>query len=172
MNAVSGTMLVLAIAMSSLMSSAQKTTIPFAQIERDVQLTATLSAPGGESSSSLYPADASSGLFGGGGFERASPVRYSRTFNSSYLLLNGANLGMAVFDVEMTHHCIAAHQCTEGNPLMPSSQAGALSVSFALVGYSAYASYRMNKHHSRFWTISPALSIVAHGAGVATGFAH
>jgi hypothetical protein len=172
MNAAHGTMLSLAIAMGSWACSAQKTTIPFAQIERDAQLTATLSAPGSEISSSLYPAVVSSGLSGGAGFERVSPIRAPRILSSNYYLLNGVDLGMAVFDVEMTQHCIATHQCREGNPLMPSSQAGALSMNLALVSYSSFISYRLKKHHSRVWWISPTISIVAHGAGVASGLAH
>lgn len=172
MNAVRGTMLSLAIAMGSSMSFAQKTTIPFAQIERDAQLTATLTVPGNETSSSLYPAVVSSELSGSASFERVSPIRTPRTLNSNYFLLNGLSLGMAVFDVEMTQHCIATHQCREGNPLMPSSQAGALSMNLAIVGYGSFVSYRLKKHHSRLWMVSPAVSITAHSVGVASGLAH
>jgi len=55
--------------------------------------------------------------------------------------LNGLHLSVAIFDVEMTQHCIAVHHCREGNPLMPSSLAGELGVGFALVGYGAVVSY-------------------------------
>jgi hypothetical protein len=79
---------------------------------------------------------------------------------------------MAVFDVELTQHCIATHKCSEGNPLMPSSQAGALSVNLAIVGYGSYVSYRLKKHHSRMWMVSPVVSIAAHSVGVASGLAH
>ncbi len=46
------------------------------------------------------------------------------------MLVNGLQLGMMIFDVEMTQHCIADHHCQEGNPLMPSSHAGQLAVGF------------------------------------------
>ena len=52
-----------------------------------------------------------------------APVQ-RRVIDGRFLLLNGAHLGMAMFDVEMSQHCIAERKCVEGNPLMPSSQAG------------------------------------------------
>jgi len=55
---------------------------------------------------------------------------------------------MAVFDVEMTQHCLADHHCVEGNPLMPTSQAGALGVSLALVGSGAFISYKLKKQEN------------------------
>jgi hypothetical protein len=79
---------------------------------------------------------------------------------------------MAVFDVEMTQHCLADHHCAEGNPIMPSSHAGQLGVSFAMFAYGAGTSYWLKKHHSRFWWTAPVVGIGAHAAGVATGFAH
>ena len=39
-----------------------------------------------------------------------------RTLSKGFFLVNGMHLGMAVFDVEMTQHCIANHHCIEGNP--------------------------------------------------------
>jgi hypothetical protein len=77
---------------------------------------------------------------------------------------------MAVFDVEMTQHCIAERKCREANPFMPSSQAGALSVDFALTAYEGLWSYFLKKHHSKIWWISPAAGIAVHAAGVGTGF--
>jgi hypothetical protein len=79
---------------------------------------------------------------------------------------------MALFDVEMTQHCLADHHCTEGNPIMPSSHAGQLGVSFAMFAYGAGSSYWLKKHHFRLWWTAPVAGIVAHTAGVATGFAH
>jgi hypothetical protein len=89
-----------------------------------------------------------------------------------YLLLNGVQLGMALFDVEMTQHCIAQHTCREGNPIMPSSQAGQISVNLGLAVDIAAGSYWMKKHNMKFWWIAPAAGIGAHSAGVATGIAH
>jgi hypothetical protein len=105
-------------------------------------------------------------------YRPVSPVATSRTLSANYFLLNSLHLGMALFDVEMTQHCISDHQCKEGNPMMPSSQAGQLAVSFGLFGYASATSYWLKKHHSRLWWIAPSTGIVAHSAGVATGFAH
>lgn len=95
-----------------------------------------------------------------------------RTADTKFFLLNGIHLGMAVFDVEMTQHCIANHRCHETNPLMPSSQAGQLGINFALVGSGSLASYWLKKHQSKLWWLPPATGTIAHSYGVATGFEH
>jgi hypothetical protein len=87
-------------------------------------------------------------------------------------ILNGLNLGMGALEVGMTQHCIANHQCREGNPLMPSSLAGQIGVDSALVGYGALPSYKLKKRQSKMWWLAPTTGIVAHGIGAATGFAH
>jgi hypothetical protein len=79
---------------------------------------------------------------------------------------------MAIFDLEMTQHCLADHHCVEGNPLMPSRMGGQLAVDFATVGFGALASYRMKKNDSKLWVLSPTVGIAAHTLGVASGFAH
>jgi hypothetical protein len=71
----------------------------------------------------------------------------------------------------MTQHCIAEQRCKEGNPLMPSSHAGRIGVSLALVSYTAGTSYLFKKHHSRMWWLGPTIGIAAHAAGFATGLA-
>ena len=171
MNAMHGTMLSLAIAMGGWTSSAQQTTIPFAQIERDTQLSARLALPGNGTSSSLVPGlgpaePSAAGVVG------VLSVRVPRTLDSRFYLVNGLHLGMAAFDIGMTQHCMANHHCQEGNPLMPSSLAGQLSVNFALVGYSSFVSYKLKKHGSHVWWLSPAIGTGAHVAGAASGLAH
>jgi len=101
----------------------------------------------------------------------AIPVN-ERILSPSFFLVNGLHLGMALFDVEMTQHCLADHHCKEGNPLMPSSHAGQLGVSFAAVAYGSGMSYWLKKRHSRYWWTVPTAGIVAHTAGAATGLAH
>jgi len=101
----------------------------------------------------------------------SSPV-VSHTFSRSYFLLNGLHLGMALFDVELTQNCIADHHCREGNPIMPSSRAGQLGISFGTFAYASGTSYWLKKHHSRYWWIAPAAGIVGHSVGVSTGFEH
>jgi hypothetical protein len=86
--------------------------------------------------------------------------------------MNGLHLGMAAFDVAMTQRCIADHYCKEGNPLMPSSLAGQLSIDLAYVGYGTFVSYRLKRHGSKLWWLSPTVGVASHTVGVATGFAH
>src|SRR5271154_1181319 len=95
-----------------------------------------------------------------------------RTADSKFFWLNGIQLGMAVFDVEMTQRCIASHHCREANPVMPSSQAGRLSLNVALVAYSSGISYWLKKHNSKLWWLPPSAGAAIHSAGVATGFEH
>lgn len=176
MNLVHGTMLGLAITLGGWTCSAQQTAIPFGQIERDAQLTATLTLSGDQTADNLFSSSLSPGAglsgSGGGGFRRAEPVTIHRALGSRFFLMNGLHLGTAVLDVEMTHLCIQTHHCREGNPLMPSSLAGALSVEVGLVGYGSYVSYRMKKNRSHKWWLSPAIGIAGHIVGAATGIAH
>jgi len=96
-----------------------------------------------------------SGSSSSAGFVLVPPVaKAHRTLSKGFFLLNGMHLGMAVFDVEMTQHCIANHHCVEGNPLMPSSQAGQLGVNFAAVGLGAFFSYKMKEQDNGMWVLS------------------
>ena len=101
-----------------------------------------------------------------------APVAEQRVLDRKYFLLNGLHLAMGLLDVGLTQRCIADHRCAEGNPLMPSSLAGQLSVNFAYVGYAAYFSYNLKKRHSRLWWISPTSGIATHSVGVVTGLMH
>jgi hypothetical protein len=105
------------------------------------------------------------------------PAALRRTVDRKYtdrkfLLVNGLQLGMAVFDVGMTQSCIASHHCREANPLMPSSLAGQLSVAFASTAYETSVSYWLKRRKSRLWWILPASGAAAHAVGVASGFEH
>ena len=175
----------IALLMGGWACSAQQAPIPFAQIQRDAQLSAELTAPTPDPSSVLSsepaavsstsaapsvltsPAPASATA----GFVLAPPAKASRTVDAHYFLLNGLHLELALLDIEMTRRCIADDRCREGNPLMPSSLAGQLSVGFALVGSGAASSYRLKKRNSRFWWIAPVVGIAAHGVGFASGIA-
>ncbi len=105
-------------------------------------------------------------------FVRVPPVTYHKPLMSTFFLLNGLQAGMAVLDVETTHHCLADHHCQEGNPLMPSSQAGALGVNLGLVAYSTFLSHKLKKNGSKIWWIAPVAGISSHGVGFASGLAH
>jgi hypothetical protein len=93
-------------------------------------------------------------------------------FDRYYYLVKSFHLGLALADVEMTQHCIAEHKCQEGNPLIPSSQAGQLSVNLGLFAYTATGSYFMKKHQTRVWWLPPAAGIATHTAGLVTGLEH
>ena len=105
------------------------------------------------------------------GFTRTPAVRRSRTFDAKYAWLNGLQFSLAFADIETTQHCIDEHTCREGNPLMPSSQAGKFSVSLGIAAFTAVASYRLKKQHSKGWWIAPAVSIAGHAVGLASGLA-
>lgn len=172
MNAIQCTMLGLTIAMGGLACSAQDAKIPFRQIEKDAQLSASATVPASEAAVS-HSYEMSSGASTSAGFVLVPPAPpRPRTLSKGFLLLNGLHLSMAVFDVEMTQHCTANHHCVEGNPLMPSSHAGQLSVNFALVGWGTFMSYRFKKQESKLWLLSPTVGIAAHTVGVASGFAN
>jgi hypothetical protein len=153
------------------MCSAQDTAVPFQQIEHEAKLSLALPSANGVFSSSIE-ANNSSVAPQLKNFTRAVPGNQSSSFDAKYLLLNGLHLGAAVLDVEMTQHCIANHTCREGNPLMPSSHIGQLSVNFAFVGYGSWISYRLKRHHSSLWWVAPTVGASAHMAGAATGIAH
>lgn len=171
MNTVHGAMITLAIVMGGLACSAQDAPIPFKQLERNAQLSATLAPPPGFAANS-YSSSASPSEPLAAGFVRTSPVAHPRTLDAKFYMLNGLHLGVAMLDVSMTQRCIAAHTCREGNPLMPSSLAGQLGVDFALVGYGSLVSYEVKKHRSPLWWLSPAFGTAAHGVGAGMSIAH
>ncbi len=98
------------------------------------------------------------------------PVVRAKTISAKFVLINGLHLGLMIADVEMTQRCIASHHCQEGNPLMPSSQAGQLAVGFGLVAYASGVSYWLKKHKSTYWWMLPTGGMVAHTVGVTSGF--
>jgi hypothetical protein len=173
MNATHGTILGLAIAMGGWACSAQVATIPSGQIERGAQLSARLALPGNETASSpfssILPTVVGPAALSAASFARVPSITVPQTLDSRYFLVNGLHLAMALLDVEVTQRCIATNQDREGNPLMPSSLGGQLSVNFALVGYSSFVSYKLKKHQSRVWWLSPMMGAAAHSAGIGTG---
>jgi hypothetical protein len=166
----------------NLICSAQNVPIPFNQIERSYQISARTSDQGDEGAYNLASVSSFSSsrfpILAGmepsfSGIERIPTPMVRHTFTRSYLVLNGLHLATTILDIEMTQHCIADHHCREGNPLMPSSHVGQLTVGFALVGYGSFISYRLKRHsESRLWWIPPASGIVAHTIGTTSGIAH
>ncbi len=53
---------------------------------------------------------------------------------------------------------------------MPSSLAGQLSIDLAFVSSGTIISYKLKKQESTAWWLSPAIGIIAHAAGAASGF--
>ncbi len=170
MSTVHGTMLGFTMAIGALACSAQNVNVPFRQIEKDAQMSAKLEAPGNEPAAmrsyGLSAASSSSSAL----VLEPPAVKPPRTLSAGFFVLNGLHLGMAVFDVEMTQHCIADNHCHEGNPMMPSSAAGQFGVNFAFVGLGSFTSYKLKKQDSRLWVLSPIIGIAAHAVGVASGF--
>ncbi len=172
MNSVHGSMIGVVMAFGCLACFAQDGPSSIRQMNQEARLSVLAPAPSSEVAFSR-PSGMSGASSSSAGFVFVQPKnRFPRTATTGFFVLNGLHLGMAIFDVEMTQHCLADHHCVEGNPLMPSSMGGQLGVDFATVGFGALASFRMKKNDSRLWILSPTVGIVAHTLGVATGFAH
>ena len=177
MNTLHGAILGLAMAMGGLVCSGQELTsqepaVPFLQIERDAQLSAKLTMPTSDAAiHSAYEMPSRPSIANGYVFVPPATTA-PRTLNKEFFLINGLHLGMSVFDVGMTQHCIADYHCREGNPLMPSSLAGQVGVDLAYVGYGTFVGYRLKKHGNKLWLLSPSVGIAAHAFGVASGFEH
>ena len=158
----------LAVALAGLTCSAQQNPIPFKQIQRDGALqthSVTATDNGDFSSSATAPSSSASGVE----FSLPAALVARPVLNKTYFVLNGLHLGMALADVGMTQHCIAEHRCKEGNPMMPSSQAGQISVSVGVFAYASATSYWLKKHKSKLWWAPPAVGLVAHTIGFTSG---
>lgn len=167
---------------ADLLQELERPAIPFAQFQRAGRLLAVRMPagsdparriPSGEfdgfrTSAHLLPAPAASAS-SAAGLTRAPTDRGLRNFDAKYLWLNTIQISLAFADIEATQHCIDEHTCREGNPLMPSSQAGKLGISLGIGTFTAVASYRLKKQRSRGWWIAPAVSIAGHAAGLASG---
>ena len=156
--------------LSGLTCSAQSTKVPFKLIEREARMSVNLRVPVNDVSIN-YSIEEYSASGAASGFVSPQPTyKKPRILDSKFFLVNGLHLGLAVLDVSLTQHCIAAHRCKEGNPLMPSSLAGQLGMNSALIGASAFVSYRLKGQESKLWWLSPAVGIGAHTAGAVSGF--
>lgn len=156
----------------SAVCSAQHSHIPFAQIELEARTTpiSDSSSTSGVTDSSSNSSTSDSAVAEPVSYESqripATKRRWSHV--SGLWLMNGVHAGTAALDITLTKHCIDNHTCREGNPLMPSSIGGQIGIDFALVSYSSYVSYRLKKHNSRAWWISPALGTSTHIVGIAS----
>ena len=170
MKMLSGTLAGLLLVATGVMSAAQNAAIPFKQIEHDSLVSANLDIPAGEAAANRanaeYPA---ASAFSSSAYMQ-STYKKERTLDSKFFLVNGLHLGLAALDIGLTQHCIAAHRCREGNPLMPSSLAGQLTLDAAFVSSSAIISFRLKRQNSKLWWFSPSVGIGAHTAGAITGF--
>ena len=157
-----------AVALAGWTCSAQERAIPFERLEHAAELQTHLMA-GDADANSPDSVAAPSSAAAGSLYLRPSPPAARPVLNKTYFLLNGLHLGLALADVEMTQHCIADHRCKEGNPMMPSSQAGQISISVGIFAYAAGSSYWLKKHKSKIWAVPPAVGVVTHIIGVASG---
>lgn len=161
---------VFTLAVFGILAHSQSGTIPFDRLQNSSPLPALLAAntPAADMSPpALPPAPSASGLVS----TRPAHALKPRIVDRRFLLLNGIHLGLALFDIEMTQHCISEHKCREGNPIMPSSQGGQIGVSLGSVAVTAVGSSWARKHGIRIWWAGPAAGIAAHSVGVATGIA-
>lgn len=159
---------VLAMMICGLALQAQSSSIPFADIQHESQqqqlaMVAATATRG-------YSSSAAPSL--GVAVIRPVPPRNPRVLDRKFMLLSSVHLGMALADVGLTQHCLAEHQCSEANPLMPSSRAGQLSIGLGGFAYATAASYWLKKHRSRLWWTPPAAGVATHIVGVASGIAH
>jgi hypothetical protein len=155
---------------------AQQSHIPFAQLELEARNTpiaepsATTTVAYSSSNSvaeAPTPAEPAS-------FEtvRTPDASKRHHFDTGLLVINSLHIGAAALDIALTKHCIDNHTCREGNPLMPSNVGGQIGVDLALVSYSSFVSYKLKKHNSKVWWLSPALGTSTHIAGIASGLSH
>ena len=172
MNALRCGVLIVAFALE-ISACAAQATANISQLPLDTYMRIDLAPTRENTVDKSYSASHPGAVYAGAGIVAPGrPVAIPRTADSKFFLLNGMHLGMAIFDVEMTQRCIASHHCRETNPVMPSSQAGQLSVNFAIVAYCSALSYWLRKHNSKLWWLPPAGGAVVHSVGVATGFEH
>ena len=153
----------LALVLHGWMCPAQQNPVPFERLQQDAALRIP-SAAAGNLGLSMAPPSPYTGV--------SSPppsTTAPKVIDKAYLLLNGLHLGLALADVEATQHCIASHRCREGNPLMPSSQAGQISINAGLFAYAAGSSYWLKRHKAKGWWAPPAAGIAGHAVGVASG---
>jgi hypothetical protein len=154
---------------------AKQNSVPFDKLTQEATVAVGTPSSDGKTgqamvySSSLSPFIAPSGDPGISLVRSTPPIHQPKVLNGKYFLLNGLHLGMAFLDVALTQRCIAADQCMEGNPMMSSSLPAQLGVDFVSVGYAAFMSYKLKKHHSTLWWLSPTTGIAAHTAGIITG---
>ncbi len=173
MNVLYGMVASVSFIVSSLMCSAQESTVPFRQIEHDAIQSAGLEPLGNDAamnspSNGAYPV--SPAVPAVVNFQPS--YERPRVIDTKFLLLNGLHMGLAALDYGLTQHCLANHHCREGNPLMPSSAAGQAAVGSAWVGSGFFISYYLKKRDSSVWWLSPVAGISAHAAGAVTGFIH
>ena len=171
MNAVHGWSVGLVIALGAWACVAQETSTQIEQLPSAPQAQMQLTLSARNSPERIVPSAAPSYALAVSG-TRPVPVKPPSTIDAKFLLVNGLHLGTAILDIELTQSCIASHHCQEGNPIMPSSQAGQLAVSFAFVAYGSGVGYWLKKHKSRMWWLPATAGIAGHTAGAATGFAH
>lgn len=95
----------------------------------------------------------------------STALRPQRVADKKFVAVQALHATAAVLDIESTQHCLRAKTCSEGNPLMPSSRAGAYSMSFALVTGEGLMSYLAKRQHKAGWALGPIIGTTAHVTG-------
>jgi hypothetical protein len=171
-------------ATADLLLYSKRTVVPFAQIQRATQMSmrlandsqlARLAFPehsSGPSSLTGFSPGSPAAASSSAGFTRTPHIRSPKKLDAKYVWLNGLQFSLAFADIETTQHCIDEHTCREGNPLMPSSQAGKLAVSLGIASFTAVASFQLKKERSKGWWVAPVMGIAGHAVGLASGLIH
>lgn len=82
-----------------------------------------------------------------------------------FVALTAASAAATVVDALATNHCIAAHTCREGNPLLPQAGGPRTALMFGEWAAESALSYRLWRRGSRTWLVAPMAAIAAHGVG-------
>ncbi len=99
-----------------------------------------------------------------------SSVLYSQDqphkFDWKFWTLVGADAGATAGDIWITHDCLQAKTCIEGNPLMPSSLGGQIGLNVPLFSSQIFTAMKLHKEGSKLWWIPLISGTATHGTGI------
>lgn len=164
---------VFTIAASSCYGQDQK--IPFLQMERDNSLSLQQGWSESVDGLNFMAADSLPDSLFEPGYRRNNSAkvqspRRERVIDAKFLIANGSSVAMTFMDYATTRHCLAAHECTEGNPLMPTSLGGMVLMGVVSDGTISVYSYMLKRRHlGATWVIAPVGNAGLHVWGMYAG---
>ncbi len=94
----------------------------------------------------------------------AVPITAQRRIAThDFILLESAQFGADVLDVESTQRCIRKGTCREGNPMMGQSRIQEYAMSMGETAAMTVVAYELKKHGVRKWWLAPTFEISMHG---------